>query len=958
MQLLIKACTLAFILCANLLYAGNAVITGKVLNARTQQPVENVNIEITGTLIGSATNDLGEFKITGISPGSHEIRASCIGYKSVQRKITVADPGPAELIILLEPDIIEGESIIITAQSYPNHALHRESPVAFSRLDREQIRSRYTTGDLPELLKDLPGVWTSSAGIGETEMTLRGFSSDKIHFMINDIPMNDPEDQQMYWSDWAGLANIVRNIEVHRGPGFSLYGPNAIGGSLNLLTMGIEQNRMTSFRISTGILSRTGIMAGADAGKVFDTSGEEPGEVSRYPLNYVYSARFNSGPMYDGMFNATLFLERKAGNSYVIGTHYDGYTLGLEAEGLFEDHKLLFTFFIFTQSHGQAFALQDIDLLPTLGREYNRRNHDWQENSYTKPFWALKHEWRISDYTTLTSNVFYTLGKGADQSCANDLFDTETGKIDFQPSSRGNDAYAFGSHAQYLYSFFGLMTTDFSPGGPFFSFKGIPFENNENNGTGFNFFTDLHTHSYQDRRQRNHHQFGLVTYMSETVNSRLYLDFGLDMRLWRGHREGEVRMLKISDGDPYRPIWSPSVEDVFRPVVQSSFNYDTEVANLSPFGRATWKPSGILTLQTGVQLCYSRAEVIENPIRLIDFGSWGYFDTARRTTADQESYSRTFGLTNDYMRVYNYITPWIGGNLNISDRWHIFSRVAQAKKEPAILDWYDHGSGPLLQKEFYPENEKAADLVPETAVSFEAGFGYISDNLQISGNLYHTVFSDKIERVIDIAGRRTTRNAGRAIFQGIETSVAADFGPLDMTLAITLARNRWQEMNVRQIFDSDAGEITGKVVPFSPERISSLMIGYDIVLDARNALRFEVSGNYWDEYYGTYTNTYVKTVENIIDGDHFKELEIYPAKLPYFLDIGLQAAYRLELPAFGLHFKIDARNILNRRDNFMRAQYTIDYTRNDFQAGRYNWYVLQAPLFNIFFTTEIILKGS
>ena len=38
------------------------------------------------------------------------------------------------------------------------------------------------------------------------------------------------------------------------------------------------------------------------------------------------------------------------------------------------------------------------------------------------------------------------------------------------------------------------------------------------------------------------------------------------------------------------------------------------------------------------------------------------------------------------------------------------------------------------------------------------------------------------------------------------------------------------------------------------------------------------------------------------------------------------------------------------------AKYTIDYTRNDALAGKYHWYVLQAPMFNAFFTTEVALN--
>jgi hypothetical protein len=91
----------------------------------------------------------------------------------------------------------------------------------------------------------------------------------------------------------------------------------------------------------------------------------------------------------------------------------------------------------------------------------------------------------------------------------------------------------------------------------------------------------------------------------------------------------------------------------------------------------------------------------------------------------------------------------------------------------------------------------------------------------------------------------------------------------------------------------------------------------------------------------------------IIDRSHYTVLTEHQAKLPQFIDLSAQISYRLKTSNLDFNFRIDANNILNRSDNYMRAQYSVDYTRNDFQAGKYNWYVLQAPLFNIFFTTEI-----
>ena len=937
--------------------ANSGTITGKVINAQTDQPIENANIEILDTVMGTVSDTLGEFSLTDLPSGTYRIGVTFIGFRPVQKTVNLTTGQPVFLIILLEPDVIQGESIIITGRTYANHAVSRESPVMFTRLQHEVLADEYTTGDIPDLMKGVPGIWTSSAGIGETELILRGFSSDKISFLINDIPMNNPEDQQMYWSDWAGLASITRTIEVQRGPGFSLYSPNAFGGSIHFTTMGSDQRRCTSFRISVGTYKRMGIETGPNAGKVINTAGEDLTEATHWPVNFTFSARFNSGPMYDGKLNFSFFIERKAGDSYILGTRYDGYTLGLETEAFLAVHKLRFSFFISTQSHGQAFALQDIDLFPVLGREYNRRNHTWQENFYTKPFWSLKHEWQISDFLSLTNNFFYTLGRGADQNCANDLFDVKTGIVGFQPSSRGSDAYAFGSHAQFLYVNYGLQTTDFIPGGQLFVFKNVPFENNDNNGAGINFFADQHSHSYQNLRKRDHHQLGLISIMSQVVNPSLQVDYGMDLRFWHGHRDGEMRMLKVSDMDPYRPLWSPTLEDLFRPIVQSTFNFDTEVSAFAPFGRLTWKPYQKVTLQSGIQMTLTRAEVIEDPIQLIDFGTWGYFNTAKRTTADRESFSRTFGLTNDYMRDYTYFTPWMGGNVNISDNLNFLVRFARAKKEPSILDWYDYGNGPLLQKSVYPEMPEAVDLVPETATGFEVGSGFFTSNFKIQAGYYHTIYTNKIERVVDINDRRTILNAGQALFQGIEGSIDANFSMIDASASFALAHNRWQQMNVKTIFDSDARDVIGKIVPFAPERIANLRLGIDIPISSTNSWRFEFQVHYWDEYYGTYTNTYIKFNEKIIGGAHYQETSIYSSKLPYFLDVGCRMIYAAKLKTLEYTFRIDIDNILNRHENFMRAQYSIDYTRNDFQAGRYNWYVLQAPLLNIFLTAEITLNN-
>jgi len=949
----------AFIFFPTTIFAYSNSIQGKVIDSNTGKALAGSNVEIAGTSIGAAADEQGYFSINNIPPGKYILRITHIGYKPVEKSVIVSYNERVSLTIFLASVVIEGQSIIVTARSDANQAIERETPISFTKLSAQKLTENYTSGDLPDLIQNVPGVWTSTAGIGESEVSIRGFASDKVQFMINDIPMNDPEDHHIYWSNWAGLSYAAQSVEVQRGPGFSLYGTGDFGGSMHINTIGITSKPEKSFRFSVGRFNRMGIQSGPNTGMYINPLNGELEPVEN-PINYTYAARFCTGPKYNGLLNLSFYFEYKTGDSYILGTTYDGFTLGLDAESIFDKHKILFSFIVSPQAHNQAFALQDIHLLKSLGREYNRKDHAWQENYYVKPLCTVKHVWQISEQKNLVNNLFFTFGKGADQSLNNDVFDVESGIVDFQPCTRGKDAQAFGYHAQYLYNNYGLLTTDFIPaeggsasrgGSPSF-FKGIEVYNEF--GIGINFFADQHSHSFQNRRRRDHWQFGLISYMSDTINEKFSMDYGIESRIWHGNRTSEAWFLQISNVDAQdRQVWAPLGIHNYTSKIQSIYDYDTRVYNFSIFGRIKWKPKPSLTVQGGSQLFYTHSQVIENPIPLLDFGTWEFFHVAKRTTADLKG-DRKYGWCNDYLRKYFYVTPWVGINHNLTAKLNLFTRLAISKKEPAILDWYDFSRGPLFQKKYYPESEEARSITPESVTSFEFGIGYQERDLRLNLGYYYTMFKNKIESVIDINDRRTTMNAGNALFQGVECEMNWRFNNFDFATAITLARNRWKKMNVKEIFDSDASDVEGKVVPFAPEKMLTSSIGYTLNASPSAQIRFNFRVNYWDDYYGTYTNQWIKTIDYIgADNLPYRKGIVYSAKLPHFLELSSQLSFTKKTDKIDFTFRIQANNMLNRADNFMRAQYTVDYTRTDEQAGRYNWYVLQAPLFNVFFTTEL-----
>mgnify|MGYP002879250592 CR=1 FL=1 len=132
---------------------------------------------------------------------------------------------------------------------------NEDSPVTFTNVTREDIKSRNLGQDLPILLNYLPGVVTTSdagAGIGYTGIRVRGTDATRVNVTINGIPYNDSESQGTYWVDLPDFASSVEKIQLQRGVGTSTNGSAAFGASLNLETDAVQNEAFASLSSSIG----------------------------------------------------------------------------------------------------------------------------------------------------------------------------------------------------------------------------------------------------------------------------------------------------------------------------------------------------------------------------------------------------------------------------------------------------------------------------------------------------------------------------------------------------------------------------------------------------------------------------------------------------------------------------------------------------------------------------------
>ena len=110
-------CMITMLLLFNIysLFAGE--IRGKVIDKLTSEGLPGANVIIQGTNLGAATNMEGEYYIHKVSPGSFKLKVTYIGYRSLEKEVVVKAQGVSNLNFELEYDVIEGETISITAQA-------------------------------------------------------------------------------------------------------------------------------------------------------------------------------------------------------------------------------------------------------------------------------------------------------------------------------------------------------------------------------------------------------------------------------------------------------------------------------------------------------------------------------------------------------------------------------------------------------------------------------------------------------------------------------------------------------------------------------------------------------------------------------------------------------------------------------------------------------------------------
>ena len=408
-------------------------VKGKVVDAYTGDVLIGATVS---TLRDGTTSDIeGNYSLL-LEEGLYELEVSYVGYKSKVESFELKDN--MQLDFSLETDAILSE-VIVTADI----AIERETPVAFSNIPTIKLEEQLAAQDIPMILNTTPGAYATETGggDGDARISIRGFDQRNIAVMLDGIPVNDMENGRVFWSNWFGLDLVTQTMQVQRGLGASKISVPSVGGTINILTQGIDSDRSIRFK------------------QEFGNNG-----FSRSTFG------FNSGRLNNGWGISTA-LSYKRGNGWVDGTFTEGFFYYLRLDKQFDKHLISFSAFGAPQEHGQrpfsapiaqvdsGFArqqgvpesvLEDYNIVDQ-GRRYNShwgyRNGEVftsRKNYYHKPQISLRHSFQISEKIFLSNVAYLSIGSGGGTSPDGASFErTPDNQIDVEKAIENNQPTIF-----------------------------------------------------------------------------------------------------------------------------------------------------------------------------------------------------------------------------------------------------------------------------------------------------------------------------------------------------------------------------------------------------------------------------------------------------------------------------------------------------------------------------------
>ena len=714
-------------------------VRGQLVDSETGEPLVGAAVMVEGTSQGTVTDIDGYFKQSVAQGGTLVFKY--VGFKDLKKKITQKGASVDLGTIKMEPDAVMLADVTITSSI----AVARKTPVAVSTIDPVFIEEKLGTQEFPEILKSTPGIYATKdgGGFGDSKINIRGFKSENSAMMVNGVPMNGMENNKVYWSNWSGLSDVTRSIQVQRGLGAAKVASPAVGGSINIITK--------------------------------TTEAKKGGSVSYAMGNDGYNKilfNLSSGLSKDG-WAFSLLGAKTWGDGYIQGTEFEGYTWFVSIAKRFNDnHQLSLTAFGAPQWHNQRSNQNGLSIKEwqrvkqymgedspykynsTFGYRHGQ-SYNSSRNSYHKPQISLNHLWQIDQKSSLSTALYVSIGRG--------------------------DGYRGTGDSTYANSWYGstngLVNTQFRRPDGTFDYDAVETMNAEStNGSKM----------VMSKMMNNHLWYGLLSTYTTKFGENFDFYGGIDFRYYKGLHQDILT--DLFGGTYFIDSYNrKNVTAENNPAVGGNSAYINQKLNVGDVLRRDYDG---FVMYEGVF-----AQLEYNQDKLSAFISGGASNTGY-WRYDRMYYSKDKAKSS----TKNYLGGNIkgGANYNLTENHNVFVNAGYINRAPMFDTSFINSQ---------TSHDRSPDAKNEKIMSFELGYGYRSRFFTANLNGYYTRWMDKAlyDSGTTADGLRWAMNmtGANADHWGVEFDfVAKPLNWLDITGMFSWGDWRWGGVASGYLFDS------------------------------------------------------------------------------------------------------------------------------------------------------------
>jgi hypothetical protein len=866
--------------------AQKSQIKGTVKDAVTNESIVGAIITYTEGK-GVVTDIDGTFSIQ-LDSGSYTIKVSYVGYKPAEKAITTK----GKTIVL---DFSLSTTTLTEVEVVSDIAISRETPVAFSNIDAKKIQEELGARDLPLILNSTPGVYATSqgGGDGDARVSIRGFNSQNVLVLLDGIPMNDMVNGRVFWTNWFGLDNLTRGTQVQRGLGASKLAIPAIGGTINILTAGIDSKKEIVVKNEYGNNNNYRIGLSYSSGRL----------ANGWAFNLAGSYKRNDG-WFDNMWSRMWFYYGKVEKR--IGSHLLGFqVLGAPQTSAQRDFRVSYG----VAAYNKQFAY-DLGIDTVGKKEYGwRYNPSWNLltrtregetapktfntsiNQFHKPVFSLKDFIAVNEKLTISTIAYASYGRGygtqLDGGSGGNAIDPANGQQAIQTIYDNNS-----SSNQVL------------PSGEHFSTTWVRKNHND------------------------HNWYGALATANYALTPNINISGGLDGRLYRGFVYSTIGDLLGGDvtknagnADQNSPASNKLSGDKYVQNIERFVRWTGAFA-MAEYKKDKW--SGFVNLSSAVSWYKQQNHFLKKQLEIGDTTLLiGYNDviTYQGQTYDRNSSGLKVNQT-DWKQLVGY-TIKAGANYNLTEYMNVFVNIGHLNRAPFITF-------------VYRADNKVFDKVNNEIIN-SAELGYSFANTKFSGNVngYYTLWNNRpTTATFTISGDpySTTATGMNARHTGIEFDGSYKiFSKLILEGMVNIADWEWTSMATATIVD-DNGNVVGEQ-KFDP---SGVKVGDAAQITYAAGIRYEPieklyikpQFNYFGKNYSNFSPDALVITNNATNYGPNTGRQSW--RMPDYFLIDLNAGYGFNV----WKMKLDVRaSVINALNTFYISDAQNNQVNNDFNAA-------------------------